>query len=122
MNSLGEYGCAVHCSLFSACITNSSWFIRSQTVGVNPYVNWLYGDLADGLVIFQVMPQRILRISQAINQQAESGRACHTNLSQCAPRLTLLGHFVSITLTLTLLPSTSARFFLSLVIRHHQAR
>lgn len=25
-----------------------------NSMGVNPYVNWLYSDLADGLVIFQV--------------------------------------------------------------------
>ena len=25
-----------------------------NSLGVSPYVNWLYSDLADGLVIFQV--------------------------------------------------------------------
>ena len=25
-----------------------------NSLGVSPYVNWLYSDLADGLIIFQV--------------------------------------------------------------------
>ena len=25
-----------------------------NSLGVNPYVNWIYSDLADGLVIFQL--------------------------------------------------------------------
>lgn len=25
-----------------------------NSMGVNPYVNWLYSDLANGLIIFQV--------------------------------------------------------------------
>lgn len=28
-----------------------------NSLGVNPYVNWLYSDLADGLIIFQVSTQ-----------------------------------------------------------------
>jgi hypothetical protein len=32
-----------------------------NSLGVSPYVNWLYSDLADGLIIFQV---RFLRLDQ----------------------------------------------------------
>ena len=30
-----------------------------NSLGVSPYVNWLYSDLADGLIIFQVHIQHI---------------------------------------------------------------
>lgn len=37
---------------------NTSYFIAYKnwmnSMGVTPYVNWLYSDLVDGLVIFQL--------------------------------------------------------------------
>lgn len=37
---------------FCYCAAYRNWM---NSMGVQPYVNYLYGDLADGLIIFQVI-------------------------------------------------------------------
>lgn len=60
-------------SNFLSSVSPSVLSFRMNSLGVSPYVNWLYSDLADGLVIFQV---------RSTNKRREKERAKTRNNRQ----------------------------------------